>query len=222
VKPYYDHGGITIYHGDCREVLPTLAPVDLVLTDPPYNAINRASSGLRSFDKGTADNAPVDIATLAAEFVRLANGSIYVWCSDEQFTGWTEAFKGTGCATRICAWHKTNPSPMNGEYLWLSALELCVFARKPNAYFAERCAHPIWTGPSEPLDGHPTPKPVWLFSRLLIASAPLSGTVLDPFVGSGTTLLAAKNLGRHAIGIELEERYCEIAANRLSQEVLGL
>lgn len=222
MKPYYEHGGITIYHGDCREVLPTLAPVDLVLTDPPYNAINRVTSGLRSLDKGSADSAAVDIPSLAGEFVRLASGSIYVWCSDEQYTDWTMAFKGAGLSTRKCAWHKTNPSPMNGEVLWLSALELCVFARKPLAHFSLHCAHPLWTGPSEPRDDHPTPKPEWLMMQLIQASCPPQGTLLDPFFGSGTTLYAAKELQRQAIGIEIEEKYCALAAERLSQEVLAL
>ena len=220
MKPYYEHNGITIYHGDCREVLPTLTPVDLVLTDPPYNAINRASGGLRSFDKGLADSAVVDVPALAPQLWELTTGSLYVWCSDEQYTGWTMAFKGLGATTRKCAWWKSNPSPMNGDKLWTSALELCVYARREKAYHAPFCQPPVWKGPTESRVDHPTPKPRWLMDRLVEASSPVGGTVLDPFMGSGTTLVAAKNLGRKAIGIEIEERYAEIAAKRLSQEVL--
>ena len=222
MKPYYDREGITIYHGDCREVLSSLpdSMADAVVTDPPYNAINRVSGGLRSFDKGTADSAVIDIPRLASEFLRVSRGSIYVWCSDEQYTAWTMAFKESGITTRICAWWKSNPSPMNGQHLWLSALELCVFARKNNATFFRHCAAPIWKGPSEQIVGHPTPKPVWLVREQIEASVAPGGIVLDPFAGSGSTLRAAKDAGCRAIGIEIEERYCEIAARRLEQSVL--
>ena len=193
--------------------------VDAVITDPPYNAINRASGGLRSFDKGGVDSSPVDIAALAAQFVRISRGSVYVWCSDEQYTDWTLAFKDAGLTTRICAWWKTNPSPMNGEHIWLSALELCVFARKPRAPFFRRCAHPVWRGPSERVAGHPTPKPVWLMAEQVTASVPPGGLVLDPFVGSGTTLVACIQTGRDGIGIEKAPEYHAIAERRIKAEL---
>jgi site-specific DNA-methyltransferase (adenine-specific) len=207
-----------IIEGDCLDVMRGMADgsVDAVITDPPYNAINRATSGLRSFDKGIADSAPIDPTRLAAEFVRLASGSIYVWCSDEQYTEWTMAFKAMGLTTRKCAWWKTNPSPMNGTHLWLSALELCVFARKPHAPFFLHCAHPVWKGATERIEGHPTPKPVWLMREQIEASVPEGGVILDPFAGSGTTGVAALNTGRHFIGIERESAYAEVARRRLT------
>lgn len=224
MSPYYEASGITIYHGDCVEVLAQIGDeaVDLVVTDPPYNAINRKSSGLRSLDKGEADSLPVDIAALAPEFVRVSKGGAYVWCSDDQFSDWVRAFKGIGMTTRIAAWCKSNPSPMNGDKLWLSGVELCVFARKDGAWFSRFCEIPVWKGATVQRDDHPTPKPLWLMQKRIEASCPPSGIVLDPFMGSGTTLRAAKDLGRKAIGIELNEKYCEVAAQRLSQEVLDL
>lgn len=224
MEPYYDDGQITIFCGDCRDVLPTIesGSVDMVLTDPPYNAINRATGGLRVFDKGDADALPVDVAALADEFMRLASGSIYVWCSDEQYTDWTMAFKDAGLTTRICAWWKSDPSPMNGEHLWLSAIELCVFARKSGAYFGLHCEPPIWKGPIERDVDHPTPKPEWLMRKLIQASSKPGDLIIDPFMGSGTTLRAAKDLGRRAIGIELSEAHCSVAVKRLAQQVLPL
>lgn len=207
-----------VIHGDCLEVLKTLPTnsVDAVVTDPPYNAINRETSGLRLLDKGAADSAPVDIPAVAAELMRVASGSIYVWCSGEQFSEWTWAFRDAGLTTRNCAWWKSNPSPMNGESLWLSALELCVFARKPMAYFALHCASPVWKGPSEPRDDHPTAKPVWLMKRQVMASVPESGVVLDCYLGSGTTGVAALSENRRFLGIERESSYCEIARRRIA------
>jgi DNA modification methylase len=221
MTPYYDDGTCVIYHGDCRDVLPDLDPVALVLTDPPYNVVNRESEGLRVLDRGEADSLPVDCGWLASTVTRLAS-SAYVWCATEQVSDLRSSFVAAGATTRVGVWHKTNPSPMNGERLWLSAVELCVFARRSGATFALHCEHPVWTGASEPRDDHPTAKPEWLFRRLLLASTVKGDAVVDPYMGSGTTLRVAKDENRRAIGIELEERYCEVAAKRLAQEVLAL
>lgn len=208
---------VQLYLGDCMEFMRTLSDgyADAIITDPPYNAINRESGGLRSFDKGTADSAPIDVDRLAQEFIRLTTGSIYVWCSDEQYTDWTMAFRKRGLTTRKCAWWKSNPSPMNGQHLWLSALELCVFARKPNAPFMLSCAHPVWRGPSERVEGHPTPKPVWLMRTLIEASVPQGGMVLDCFAGSASTGVACVQTGRRFVGVELDEGYFRVAEKRI-------
>jgi site-specific DNA-methyltransferase (adenine-specific) len=217
VKPYYEDekAGIVIYHGDCRGVLPSLNSFDLLLTDPPYNEVNRESGGLRVFDKGGADSLPFSVEWLPATAT-----SVYVWCAWEQLSDHIRWLRANEYTPRAAVWHKSNPSPMNGERMWLSGVELCAFGRRSGAYFAEHCESPVWCGPSEYNPEHTTQKPLWLFKELIGASCPPNGTVLDPFMGSGTTLRAAKDLGRKAIGIEIEERYCEIAAKRLSQEVL--
>ena len=219
MKPYYEHAGITIYHGDCREVLPTLGPVDLVLTDPPYGEVNRPSNGLRVLDKSDADHATLtdsEIVNLLAPTAK----SIYVFCGWGQVSYLQEGFQENGLTTRLGVWEKTNACPMNGEHLWLSSLEMCVFARKSGAYFSEHCSSTVWSGPFEVDSNHPTPKPMWLFQRLIAASCPENGTVLDPFMGRGTTLSAAKLWKRNAIGIDTNEAYCEYAVRRLAQEVL--
>jgi site-specific DNA-methyltransferase (adenine-specific) len=222
MTPYYEDDAVTIYHGDCREILPALDGVDLVLTDPPYNEVNRHSAGLRTLDRGGADSLPVDVDWLARTLPTVATGSIYVWCGMEQVSVLRAGLVAQGMSTRTCVWHKSNPSPMNGQLMWLSAIELCVFARHKKATFTRHCEAPVWFGPTEPRDDHPTAKPEWLFKRLIVASSLPGDVVLDPFMGSGTTLRAAKDLGRHAVGIEISERYCETAVNRLAQEVLPL
>ena len=227
VKPYYSDGTVTLYCGEALDVLPLLpdGSVDLVLTDPPYNCVNRESVRQRNrysgtlrgnLDKGGADDLPVSIPDHAKQFVRVTGGSIYVWCGDVQLSYWLEHFKAEGMSVRPFVWHKTNPSPMNGQHLWLSALELCAFARKPKSYFSESCAHNIdERSQRKEVDWHPTPKPVSLMERLIDVSCPPGGTVADFFAGSGSTLIAAKNSGRKSIGVELDEKYCEQIAQRL-------
>lgn len=219
MTPYYDDGRVTIYHGDCRDILPGLR-ANVVITDPPYNAINRPTGGLRVIDKGAADSTPVDIPAIASILSKTGASSFYVWCSQEQLSGWLRAMQDHGLTTRTGVWWKTNPSPMNGEHLWLSAIELCAFGRRSGAIFDRFCEAPVWRGPSETDPDHPTPKPDWLMALAILASSRDGDIVIDPFAGRGTTLRAAKDLGRHAIGIEIEERYCEIAARRCAQEVL--
>lgn len=220
MMPYYEDDSVTLYHGKSEDVLPRIADgaADLVLTDPPYNCVNRPSSGLRSLDKGAADSEPVSIPDTARELVRVATGSIYVWCGDVQLSDWLTHFKAFGLTVRGCTWHKTNPSPMNGEKFWLSAAEYCAFARKPKAYFSLSCQHNVWVHKTDQeIDWHPTPKPLGLMRQLVDASCPPGGVVLDAFAGSGTTLRAAVDEGRKAIGIEMNEGYCEGIAKRLAQ-----
>ncbi len=221
IELYYEEPGITIYHGDCRELFPSLPKVDLVLTDPPYGEVNRASNGLRRLDKGSADVMTVRPNDLVANISNCA-GTVYIWCGTEQVSEYRSGLVGAGFSTRTCVWEKSNPSPMNGEHLWLSSLELCVFGKKQGAYFGEFCKSPVFRYAVQREQVHPTQKPVPLFARLISASSRPGETVLDPFMGSGTTLRAAKDLGRKAIGIEIEEQYCKIAVERLRQEVLPL
>ena len=217
-KPYYQDGACTIYLGDCREILSELPKVDLVLTDPPYGEVNRASGGLRGLDKGAADN--ITGGELDA-LLSVSAKTFYVWCGIEQVSQLRRGFVAAGFTTRLGIWSKSNPSPMNGERLWLSGLECCVFARAEKATFNRHCKKPIWEGPTESETDHPTEKPIWLFKELMDASSNPGDLILDPYMGSGTTLRAAKDLGRKAIGIESdEEKYCEIAVKRLRQEVL--
>lgn len=220
---YYSDDLATLHHGDAWELLSRLPDkaFDLTLTDPPYNAINRPSSGLRSLDKGAADSTPVNTRRLALQLHRVTSGAIYVWCSVEQVLSYVETFSDCKRATRVGVWHKTNPSPMNGDKFWTAGVELCVFAHGPKAYFDRFCKPAVWNGPTEREPRHPTPKPVWLMQELVQASCAPGGTVFDPFAGSGSTLVAAKNNGRRAVGVELDESYCRVVADRLAQDVLN-
>jgi site-specific DNA-methyltransferase (adenine-specific) len=223
MRPYYQDDAVTIYHGDCREVLPTLAGHSII-TDPPYNmnSVERFyGDSKRQFKPGGANDAPVDTAALSSVFATVVSDNVAIWCSGEQLSGWLLSLEANGLSVRHGAWVKTNPSPMNGEHQFLSGIELCAIGRKPKAFFGGFCEVPAWKGKSQPRDDHPTAKPAWLMSRIVERLTPPAATILDPFMGSGTTLRAAKDLGRKAIGIEIEERYCEVAAKRMAQECLA-
>lgn len=208
MKPYYEDDFATIYHGDSREIVPALAcnPV-LVLTDPPYGMAykpKRGGDGSKRFTEGIiGDDKPFDPAFLL-EFPKVVLWGAN-WYADKLPVsgGWI-------------VWDKTPRGAKDGfaashaELAWTNA---CSSVRKFSLQ---------WGGEAhggEP-HYHPTQKPVALMEWTLCQFTGTNGLVLDPFMGSGPVLLAAKNLGRKAIGIELDEKYCEIAARRLSQEVL--
>lgn len=197
-KPYFERAGIQLFCGDCRELLPLLerGRVDLVLTDPPYGHGAKWSGGTwaanpiydAAFDW---DCEPVDDSTLA-RVIALADDAI-VWGGNYY------ALPPSRC---WLAWVKNQilPTMADAEFAWTSF-------NRPSKIFDSR-RNP---------DGkrhHPTQKPLALF-RWCLAMKPNAAVVCDPFTGSGTTLLAAAELGRRCIGIEREERYCEIAAKRL-------
>jgi len=203
--------------GDCLEILPKIpdGSIELVVTDIPYNEVNRETGGLRNIDKGSADDAFVSIPLLVEQIVRLAN-SAYVWCGIEQVSDLRREFVRNRMTTRQGVWIKSNPSPMNANRLWLSGVELCVFARRAKATFNRFCESPVWYGPSERVVNFPCPKPIWLIKELIDASSSFGDVVLDPFLGSGTTAVACKMLGRDFIGIEINPDYCRIAEKRLA------
>ena len=197
MTPYYEQDGITIYHGDCREVLPSLAKADLVLTDPPYGIFATGGTWGRKADLEW-DREPVANLDqmLAAGTNQIVWGGNYYALPPSR--GWL-------------VWLKRDslPSTADVELAWTSFdMNSRLIDQTIAATNAERL-------------GHPTQKPLRVM-RWSLGFAPNARTVIDPFMGSGTTLEACALLGRRAIGIEIEERYCEIAAKRLSQGVLPM
>lgn len=225
-KPYYYEGGITIYHGDCREVLPSIAagPVDLVLTDPPYgvsgvqNTTTAKRRGGRKNDYGTFTDSIDYVSQVAVPVVEE--------CIRQ---GWRVVITpGNRCVTLY-------PMPDSfgtiyqpasvGLQPWgrADAQPILYYGRSPyggRELPGKKCSYVCTEPPSRLAAGHPCPKPDILWRSILANTSRDGDTVIDPFMGSGTTLRAAKDLGRRAIGIEIEERYCEIAARRLSQGVM--
>jgi DNA modification methylase len=230
MKPYYQHAGITIYHGDNRELLPELA-CDVIFADPPYGVgleAKRAKQrgGGVSIREGTYEvrhgefwfyDTPEYVSVVVvpiieqcrskANAVALTPGTRNMWMyhpPDDMGCFYSGAGTGMG------KWGFTCCHPIlyygNDPYLANS------MGSRPNS-----CGQ---TYPNDANEvAHPCAKPIrmmmWLVNRVTLEG----GTIIDPFTGSGAILLAAKELRRKAIGIEIEEKYCEIAAKRLSQEV---
>lgn len=232
MKPYYEHAGITIYHGDCREILPSLPGVDLVLTDPPYGIDFQSARPTEERKKEKIKNDGLDsylalLPEMYASFSKvLKDGGVMCCCGGGGGGGtpslayaWIEVPKHL-TLENVCIWDKGFVG-MGWRYRF--QWEAVIIATK-----GER---KTWNGGNNrsnilefqkviPQYGdHPTPKPESLMRQLIEDNSNPDDLVIDPFMGSGTTLRAAKDLGRKAIGIEIEEKYCEIAAKRLSQEV---
>jgi site-specific DNA-methyltransferase (adenine-specific) len=208
---------VKLHNEDCMNVLPSLADgsISLTLTDIPYDEVNRKSGGLRNLDKSHADIITFPLDDFIDEVVRVTSGSIYIFCGSVQVSHIRSRLIDHGLSVRHCIWEKTNPSPMNGQYIWLSSIENCVFAKKSGAVFNEHCKSAVWRNPIEHYKDHPTPKPVKLMSRLIEASSNVGDTVLDPCMGSGAIGVAAKQCGRNFIGIEMNAEYFEMTKNRI-------
>jgi site-specific DNA-methyltransferase (adenine-specific) len=207
LKPYYQHAGITIYHGDCREILPSLPKCDLLLTDPPYGI---------GLEYGVFDDTAENVRALVIELMPLARAHskrVLLTCATRQICFYPEP-------DWILCWLNRAGSYCNpwGFTCWQPIL-----CYGPDPYLAKQLgSRPDVIEHSERAEknGHPCPKPLGFWKKLIArGSVDESDLVIDTCMGSGTTLRAAKDLGRKAIGIEIEERYCEIAAKRLSQEV---
>lgn len=215
VKREFRTDDVWLMQGDACQIVPELSGrYDCIIADIPYGEVSRDSGGLRNLDKGEADLETFPISFVVEQSSRLAD-TVYIWCGTEQVSELRAGFVARDMTTRLCGWEKTNPSPMNGDKFWLSSFECCVFARKPKAFFSEHCASPIWRGPIQREQVHPTQKPEWLIDRLVKASVPDGGSVLDFCCGSGTTLLSAYRFGCRAVGVELDSGHFDTAVGRL-------
>jgi len=216
-----------IIQGDCLEVMRELPDksVDMILTDIPYGNVSKHgaerakySGQLRALDKGSADIETFNINDFIQECYRVAKGSIYIFCGIPQVSEIFSFFEEKqDVMTRHCIWEKTNPSPMNGEHMWLSSTEDCVYAKFRKTPFNQKCKSSVWKFPCGRSKQHPTEKPLKLFEYLAESSSNAGDIIFDPCIGSGTTAVAALNTGRFFIGIEKEPAYVDIARKRVEQ-----
>lgn len=217
-KPYFQNELVTLYHGDCLEVIEWLK-ADVLVTDPPYGVAWKA--GALNDKKSVRSTAEQSIH--ADENTEVRDLALNLWSKKPSvvFGSWRKPL--TWLPNHRLIWHKSNRQPgitqaafyPIDEEIWLTGNGWQ--GKPPLASIITTSEH---RGMQPKLVGHPTPKPIGLMETL-IARCP-EGVIADPFAGSGATLIAARNLGRQVIGVELEERYCELIANRLSQEAFDL
>ena len=218
MNPYYQDDAVTIYHADCRDILPYLPKVDLVLTDPPYG-FGRFETDSKGYLESVAPRLKQTWDIL------IDTGCMFVFASTGEIVNLSNAiglnpkrvlwmYKPADCTYPLHGWLLKSEA-----ILWfIKGNNGCnLVERKPyrhDCYIHNRVG-------LEGIEGHPTVKPIAVCHDFVMR-CPVDGLILDPFMGSGTTLRAAKDLGRKAIGIEIEERYCEIAAKRMAQTVMEL
>jgi DNA modification methylase len=192
---YYQDEHITLYHGDCREIAPTLGRFDLLLTDPPYGLGNKLHGGSWGTNAETWDGTAPDmnILLLTADKACIWGGNYFELPLSRGWLVWIKP--------------DANGTIGKAELAWTSEDRIIHYL--PHTIAATNAER----------NGHPTLKPMRVMTWSL-SFFPEARTILDPFAGSGTTGRAAKDLGLHCTMIEREERYCEIAAKRMAQEVL--
>jgi len=213
--PYYSDEFVTLYHGDCREITEWLS-ADVLVTDPPYG-ISWPAGQLHSDRRERAMASP---SIVGDDDTSVRDAVLSLWGKRPAVVFGTWRRPRPESVTHRLIWHKRGRQPGVSPH--------AVFPNDEEIYLCGTG----WVGPPSPtvittleqrarqpgLVGHPTPKPVHL-KETVILKCP-AGLIADPFTGSGATLLAARNQGRCVIGVELEERYCELTASRPSQDVL--
>ena len=235
-KPYYADDAVVIYHADCRDILPLIPEksIDLGTTSPPYN--KRGTSGALVHRVTYADNMPeedyqsqqIEILNFCHQSLKDNGSFIYnhkirydykaifpvTWLSRTDLTVWQELIWDRGITGNIRGWRFWN---IDERLYWL-------IKQQPTELSQESARlTSIWRlRPENGIVEHPAPFPIEIPTRIIMALSKAGDTVLDPFLGSGTTAYCAKKLGRKCLGVEIEEKYCEIAAQRCSQTVMAM
>lgn len=233
MTPYYQDDLVTIYHGDSLDILPTLrgSSVDLVVTDPPYviGAVSAGNMASKSGGWGDMMNSSRWFRDWYVMVRRLLvqNGAMWTFLNWRSLPVVMKAALDAGWpVVSNLVWHKDWIGP-GGSVGLRPAYEMVALLPMPEFTIEDRGIPDVLTykWASFKPSGHPAEKPVALVSRLISESIPAATVhpiILDPFMGSGSTLVAAKTNAYRALGIEAEEKWCEVAAQRCSQEVLGL
>lgn len=228
MNPYYQDKWVTIYHGDCCDVLPQLPrdTIDLVCADPPYGIEYKSGFRRVEFDIMVGDTQfPEHWLGLLDGLIK-PNCILYVFCNEQSLQSATSALiRSHYGVNRLLVWDKGSTTGGDLTNYGLQT-EFIIFGQRKNSgkvkLYGSRDPNLVSIPFCRNTMNHPTRKPASLIDYLVIKSSKVDDYILDPFLGSGTTCYCAKKLGRRSIGIEIEEKYCEIAARRCSQEVMEL
>jgi site-specific DNA-methyltransferase (adenine-specific) len=207
LKPYFETDLGTLYCGDCLEIMPQLDQVDLVLTDPPYGveATTQKSQYDGSFSTDNAEYIEKIVVASILPLCRKLSSMVILTCGIKNM------------------WIYPKPDSF-GVFYYPAAVSWQAWGAadtNPILYYGKcsKKGHLSWSSSEQaPKNGHPCPKPIGQWSKLVLRFSELGQCVLDPFIGSGTTAVACEQLNRRWIGIEISEKYCEISAKRIERE----
>lgn len=206
---------------DCMSYMPKIQTggVNLTITDIPYGEVNRNSNGLRNLDKKAADILTFNLSDFLDEIYRITSGTIIIFCGKGQFSSIYNYFaekqesnKGT---VRQIVWEKSNPSPMNGQYIYLSGTENAVWFKKRGGVFNAHCKNTVFKYPCGRSKDHPTEKNHKLLQELILDNSNEGDIVFDPCAGSGSHLLVAKENNRKFLGCEINEMWYNVGKSKL-------
>jgi site-specific DNA-methyltransferase (adenine-specific) len=215
--PYYQDELVTLYHGDCLEVTDWLT-ADVLVTDPPYGVA--WSGGFSSYGPGNKRTVYSNDGIANDDNPRVRDEALALWGERPAIVFGSWRVERPPKTQHRLIWHKAGqaPGPVNAPFMTQD--EEIYILGKGFVASSPPMRSVITTTEARSIEvskiGHPTPKPIGLM-EMLVARCP-EGIIADPFAGSGATLVAARNLGRRVIGVEYEEKYCELIANRLSQQ----
>jgi len=217
--------GIELHCGDCLEIMKTIPDksIDLVLTDPPYGMDYQSSRRTEKYDKIDNDISLEWLRPFLQEAFRVLKDDthIYLFCNDYAISDFRKELEAVGFTPkRTLVWVKNNHTSGDLEGDYGNKTEFLLYAQKGRRELNGKRETNVLNFDRTATTQHPTQKPVDLNAFLIRKSSEENQTILDPFMGSGTTLVAAKLLNRNAVGIEISPEYCKIAEDRLRQEVL--
>ena len=220
---YHDKSGMT-FNTDCMELMSNIKQggvFDVTLTDIPYDMVNRADNGLRNLNKDKADIITFNLNDFLDEIYRLTSGSIIIFCGVNQvsqiYNYFADKQNNKQGTTRQLIWKKTNPSPMNGQYIYLSGIENAIWFKKRGATFNAHCKNTVFEFPSGRSKIHPTEKNHELLKDLLLDNSNEGDIIFDPCAGSLAHCLVAKENGRRYVGCELNKEYFDSGIERLNK-----
>ena len=218
---YHDESGM-IFNADCMEIMSSIKQggvFDVTLTDIPYDMVNRADNGLRNLNKDKADIITFDLDSFLDEIYRLTSGSIIIFCGVNQvsqiYNYFADKQNNKQGTTRQLIWKKTNPSPMNGQHIYLSGIENAIWFKKRGATFNAHCKNTVFEFPSGRSKIHPTEKNHELIKDLILDNSNEGDIIFDPCAGSLAHCLVAKENGRRYVGCELNKEYFDSGIERL-------
>ena len=220
---YHDKSGM-IFNTDCMKFMSDIQTggvFDVTLTDIPYDMVNRKDNGLRNLNKDKADIITFNLNSFLDEIYRLTSGSIIIFCGVNQvsqiYNYFADKQNNKQGTTRQLIWKKTNPSPMNGQYIYLSGIENAIWFKKRGATFNAHCKNTVFEFPSGRSKIHPTEKNHELLKDLILDNSNEGDIIFDPCAGSLAHCLVAKENGRRYIGCELNKEYFDSGIERLKR-----